>query len=416
MSRKVEKPVGVCVLYGYLKRFKHENALLNKDPTKFDVKVQEAEAILENLNFQFEQHVVLSKMYSLSLNHLDKAVNHALECVKFHPELYELWNHLGELYYTQGRFPQAEKCFSLAMEKKCNPYSLRNLSMVMKVCKPSDDVEKYTGRILKSIEYASQSLELDDSDPDTYNLIGTAFLAAYFIPPKDPLYLCKAYAAFKNGENCPLGNLNCLIPYNKHVLFKYLHLYTEALQMLDQAQKLSPSWALPAKDKKSIISFLEKIHDSYVTNTKSKDLLQIKKKLSKQKFLQNKFSNKVQGVEGLDIGRNPDCCVVGRVIWNIPSTQSFPSVLGLCDNTGQRVIVLSIVPYLEKSVGLYNTLTINKPYLKEIAFTIDGKSHKFPLITVFKAENVLIGGKPLKYTGNVDTKFNCHEYLQLKTL
>uniref|UniRef100_A0A6B0VCH8 Putative tetratricopeptide repeat protein n=1 Tax=Ixodes ricinus TaxID=34613 RepID=A0A6B0VCH8_IXORI len=319
--------------------------------------------------------------------------------VKFNPKLVEAWNELGECYWKKGDILKAQNCFEGVLKITKDKVSLRNLSMLLRqvgetpedklknVCDSVDkakqalelditDGNSWKGDILKaqncfegvlkitkdkvslrnlsmllrqvgetpedklknvcdSVDKAKQALELDITDGNSWYILGNAYLALYFSGSQNAKTVQEAMSAYSRALEDPKMKYSSDLYHNFAVALKHQEDFQGALQHLDKAAALDPSYSNPKEKSQNLLKYLTTL-DKMISNKGDLKPRKVKTLLASLKPhhlgpFRDHATIKAKKFKELVPGKNPNCVLAAKVVCNLDSEERFPLTLCTVD-------------------------------------------------------------------------------------
>uniref|UniRef100_A0A1B6KVA8 Tetratricopeptide repeat protein 5 OB fold domain-containing protein n=1 Tax=Graphocephala atropunctata TaxID=36148 RepID=A0A1B6KVA8_9HEMI len=394
---------GVKTLYEFRDHYFEHHAIgeaVLKDQ-RVQEKLQEIIKLFQNFNCskmrpegRARYHYLLGRAHDVLPSHSPEAETALAKAVKLDPQLVEAWNQLGETYWKRDNVKEARNCFQGALNKKKNMVSLRNLSILVRQEQAATHEERVKN-VEEGLELARQAVEMEASDPESWMVLGNAYLATFFSVQQNPRTLKLAMAAYKRAEADALGKNNPDLHYNKAVALKFEEEYLSALEEFARACELNPSWDTPASQQQQLLQYL----DSTVDLVQSRGRLKAKKL---QTFLQSiepkqlgpyeggqytapnsqSVKLRLQPLSSLQSGVNCELVVLGKVICSVRNDDYVPFTFCLMDRDKGVCAVTVYNMASGKGVIIGDSVAIPEPFVTQVSFTYNSKKYCFTSIRV----------------------------------
>ncbi len=213
--------------------------------------------------------------------------------VKLNPQFMDAWNVLGHCLWKKNDLIGAKNCYTTALSLNRNKVSLRELSRVLRLIDPTQQItgsgttedssssrssssgsgshrtknnttsnssssshnnshndmlrQQLLTRIRienlkESVARAKEAIQLDMSDGESWYVLGNAYLSHYIAYSLNISDLDRALAAFRRAESSPSAIAHDPdLHYNRSMILKLLERYEEAYQGFVRAMELDPS-------------------------------------------------------------------------------------------------------------------------------------------------------------------------------
>ncbi|XP_046666019.1 tetratricopeptide repeat protein 5-like [Homalodisca vitripennis] len=339
-------------------------------------------------------YYLLGRAHDVLPSHSPEAETALAKAVKLDPQLVEAWNQLGETYWKRNNVKEARNCFQGALNKKKNMVSLRNLSILVRQENVATREEKVKN-VEEGLELARQAVEMEASDPESWMVLGNAYLATFFTVQQNPRTLKLAMAAYKRAEADAVGKNNPDLHYNKAVALKFEEEYASALEEYARACELNPSWDTPSSQQQQLLQYL----DSTMELVQSRGRLKAKKL---QAFLQSietkqlgpyeggqytapnglSVNLRLQPLSSLQTGINCEVVVLGKVICSVRNDDSVPFTFCVMDKDKSVCAVTVYNIASGKGVIIGDSVAIPEPFVTHVSFTYNDKKYSFTSIRV----------------------------------
>ncbi|XP_044003757.1 tetratricopeptide repeat protein 5-like isoform X2 [Aphidius gifuensis] len=344
-----------------------------------------------------------------ALNVVDRFVPQAEEllskAVKLEPKLIDAWNELGECYWKNDDIEQAKNCFVGALPHGRNKTSLRNLSMVLRQELVNTHKQKIDN-VMQGVEYAKEAVSMDTTDGTSWTILGNAYLSSFFTVARNPATLKLCMCAYAQAEKDVVAKNKPDLYFSKATVFKYQEEYQLALEALDRAMLLDPTWQSPRNKFEDLLKYLKDMQKSIHCKgrLKPKRLHQMVQALDEKhigsykntSFEKNK-EVQLQLVElrSLTIGSNVGKVVFGKVICWIQNADSVPFAFCLVDK--EKTTLAVTVYNLAEGRGLIlgDTVAIPEPFLSYNKFSYCGNDIDFKSIRVETPVVLVVNGRNL---------------------
>lgn len=158
---------------------------------------------------------------------LDEAEGHLLKAIGLDPLFVDAMDHLGMVYRRQNRLTEAEEMYlrSIGINAE-NRVPYQNLAVVYKL----------QGRPNAALELYIKMIDLDEDDPEPYYGIGDLLYEAGNFELSNRFFDQAIARYIKRGSDLVYDAI-----YYKGLNYYYLGRYDEALQCLEEVQKVNPS-------------------------------------------------------------------------------------------------------------------------------------------------------------------------------
>lgn len=359
----------------YVEVYGIENCSKKKDDV--ETRLKAALAQLDHLQLSIDNKAVFFYLRGKVLNITPTFDAHAEEClskaVKLDPNLIEAWNQLGESYWKNHNVDAASNCFTGAIAKSKNKVSLRNLSMVQRQL--GKDYNEKVSNIRLSVDTAKEAVALDVSDGHSWFVLGNAFLSVFFFAGQNPSVLKQCMSAYTRSEQDRTSANNPDLHYNRAVAFKYQEEFTKAIDGYQRAKLLDPSWKEPEEENASLINRL-KLCDDIIKNKghlKPKKLKNILNQIKESDLgpflggtytspLNKKITLKCILVKDLQLNRNDNIVIHGKVIAVVPVKDGVPFQFVLIDSAGNCIAVSVFNLAVGKGMIVGDAVAIPEPF------------------------------------------------------
>jgi len=313
------------------------------------------------------------------------------------------WNELGVCLWKREDAVAAGTCFTRALEQGKNPVSLRQLSMVQRETAPKEPVER-SARIEESLLKAKEAVEMDLQDGVSWQVLGNAYLAAFFNIKPDPKLLKQCLSAYQRAERDPAARSSPDLHYNRAVCLKYEEQYQAALASFDMAARLYPTWQLPVERERALLDYLRRLAEMVTARgkLKHKRLLAFTQDLARPRL--GAYADECQ-VGGRRVKLKPAACseltpginsgrlLAGKVVCSVASEDHVPFTFCLVDSEGTCVAVSVYNQAGGKGVIIGDTVAIPDPFLIPVDVCHKGQSVNFRLIRVHTPLVMMVNGR-----------------------
>ncbi|XP_043212011.1 tetratricopeptide repeat protein 5-like [Amphibalanus amphitrite] len=302
------------------------------------------------------------------------------------------WNELGACLWKREDAVAAGNCFTRALESGKNPVSLRQLSMVQRQTAPRDPLQR-SKQVEESLLKAKEAVELDLQDGVSWQILGNAYLSAFFAIKPDPKLLKQCLVAYQRAERDPAARSSPELHYNRAVCLKYEEQYQAALESFDMAARLFPTWSPPAEREKALLQHLSRVAEMVAARGKQKHkrLLAFTQELTKPRLGMYAEECTVGGrkvklkpglLSGLSPGTNTGRLLAGKVVCSVPAEDNVPFTFCLVDSEGSCVAVNVYNLAEGKGVIIGDTVVIPEPLLVTVDVRHKNQMVNFRLIRV----------------------------------
>ncbi|CAN7992141.1 unnamed protein product, partial [Ixodes hexagonus] len=318
--------------------------------------------------------------------------------VKFNPKLVEAWNELGECYWKKGDIVKARNCFEGVLKITKDKVSLRNLSMVLR--QVGETPNEKLKNICDSVDRAKQALELDITDGQSWYILGNAYLALYFSGSQSAKTLQEAMSAYSRALEDPKMKYSPDLYYNFAAALKHQEDFQAALQHLDKASALDPSWSDPREKCQNLLTYLTTLHKTIANKgnlkpRKVKTLLDSLKPHHLGTF-RDHATIKAKKFKDLVPGKNPSCVLAGKVVFNVVSEERFPFTLCAMD---EDAVCFAVTIYnLAEGRGFLigDTIVIPEPNVHQAHIEYKGHVISFSNIRVDSPLALVVNGRAME--------------------
>ncbi|CAN8024876.1 hypothetical protein HPB47_008369 [Ixodes persulcatus] len=253
--------------------------------------------------------------------------------VKFNPKLVEAWNELGECYWKKGDILKAQNCFEGVLKITKDKVSLRNLSMLLR--QVGETPEDKLKNVCDSVDKAKQALELDITDGNSWYILGNAYLALYFSGSQNAKTVQEAMSAYSRALEDPKMKYSSDLYHNFAVALKHQEDFQGALQHLDKAAALDPTYSNPKEKSQNLLKYLTTL-DKMISNKGNLKPRKVKTLLASLKPhhlgpFRDHATIKAKKFNDLVPGKNPSCVLAAKVVCNLDSEERFPLTLVTVD-------------------------------------------------------------------------------------
>lgn len=313
------------------------------------------------------------------------------KALKLNPQLVEAWNALGEVYWNQQSYQQAQRCFEQALEL-CGPnaVSLRNLSMVLRAV-DGDDSEK-AANYVAGLQRAKEATVLDANDPQNWETLGNAYMGDFFVNGKRLEELNKALLAYAKAESAyeRLGKRNPTMHTNRGTAAMFLEDYDLAIRSFKVAHEIGA--ARGGEDVEKVVELVRRL--AALVERKG-DL-----KAKRLKELTTSIPDSACTLQELCAKGTAATSIVAKVVSVIDRKDDIPVILVCCDTTGE-FFVLSLynaeqAKVAESLVPLQSSVEVRQPHYRQVRVNLEGVEVSYPCIRVAHPADVsVVGGHTL---------------------
>ncbi|CAG0915703.1 unnamed protein product [Notodromas monacha] len=337
-----------------------------------------------------ESKVVFSYLKGRILNALPReeygvmAESFLGKALKLDPKFSPAWNELGDWAWKRGDLSGAKKFCTYAVENDpSNKEALRNLSMVMR---HTGEVDKRK-QIEESLKLVLKAISYDAKDGLSWSFLGNTYLSKFFNSTRDPALIRNALTAYATAEKDPKMRYQSDLFYNEAVALKYEESYQKCIEKLEYSCKLDPEWTAPREMLKSLIAFLETVHDLVATKgkVKTKRQAQMIKQLSEERCWGPYGKGVYKSPRGataalkrtklteLKDGDNLEAVVAGVVVASVNSQDYVPFLFCMVDDAGTCLAVTVYNLARGKGVIIGDTVALPDPYVESVAVKYNDK-------------------------------------------
>eukprot|EP00922_Rhytidocystis_sp_ex-Travisia-forbesii_P017848 GHVS01026599.1.p1 GENE.GHVS01026599.1~~GHVS01026599.1.p1 ORF type:complete len:867 (-),score=187.60 GHVS01026599.1:331-2931(-) len=222
--------------YSVLKRKMHDLEKLIRQTIMQDPRFPSAP-----VSFRARVHLLLGRTLDVLEVYNAAAEQTLAKAVKLDPHLRDGWNALGSVYWKKGSYDESRECFQQSIEQ-CGPgiESLRGLSMALRAAQSGGSVSKRKELVCLSLSKAKEALSMDISDPESWYILGNAYMTHFMECDQAKQHLQKALAAYNHAEELfqkqsrPFPDLY----RNRALTYRYVEEYARALSDLDKGATL----------------------------------------------------------------------------------------------------------------------------------------------------------------------------------
>eukprot|EP00922_Rhytidocystis_sp_ex-Travisia-forbesii_P017846 GHVS01026597.1.p1 GENE.GHVS01026597.1~~GHVS01026597.1.p1 ORF type:complete len:885 (-),score=177.75 GHVS01026597.1:356-3010(-) len=222
--------------YSVLKRKMHDLEKIIRQTIMQDPRLASAP-----VSFRARAHLLLGRTLDVLEVYNAAAEQTLAKAVKLDPLLREGWNALGSVYWKKGSYEESRECFQQSIEQ-CGPgiESLRGLSMALRAAQSGGSVSKRKELVCLSLSKAKEALSMDIAEPESWYILGNAYMTHFMECDQTKQHLQKALAAYNHAEelfqkrNQPFPDLY----RNRALTYRYVEEYGKALSDLDKGATL----------------------------------------------------------------------------------------------------------------------------------------------------------------------------------
>uniref|UniRef100_UPI00358EFBA0 tetratricopeptide repeat protein 5-like isoform X1 n=1 Tax=Myxine glutinosa TaxID=7769 RepID=UPI00358EFBA0 len=321
---------------------------------------------------------------------------HALGlAVKLEPRRPDAWNELGQTCWKKGDMDAAKDCFVSALSHERNKVSLRGLSMVLRQLPVVGESRR--NNVQQSVTYAKEAVEMDLNDGVSWYVLGNANFILFFIEGQNPKFLRLALCAYTQAEKVDKrSSQNPDLHLNRAVLLCYEQRYADALADLERAQALDPEFSNSLAQKQHLLHFLNRLTElvtckgGLIPRRLAAYSRAVQQEESKAK---GRGQSRLVPLSGLNPGKNPNCQLLGKVVFYLNAQEELPIVLGLLDSEGECVTIAVYNASPTWAVFLGDSVLVQNPQFTKHNVEHEGKVFSFPCIRVDSPLLLLINGK-----------------------
>ncbi|XP_059484275.1 tetratricopeptide repeat protein 5-like [Neocloeon triangulifer] len=391
----------------YLLKRPLEDALRKDDDVKKEL--QETLKIFDELADKAQNEdksrffYLKGRALNVTQEHDQEAEKLLSKALKLNTNLLEAWNELGFCMWKRGDSLGAKKCF---LKNPKDKVALRSLAIVLRQ-QPSTTNDEKIKIIEESLAKATESVELDPSDGLSWVVLGNSYLVSFFSILQSPKKMKQALAAYLQAEKDVIAQVDPDLFYNKGIALQYQEEFLPALESFSKASSLDPTWDLPKKKEKKLLTYLETAQHLVSTHGKQrpKKLHTMLKGLS-LKHLGPYEENAVSSGEGkvsftlvalkdLEEGLNKDKVILGKVVSGLHSEDSV--AFSFCITDKNETCVVVTVYNLAEGRGFIigDSVAIPDPYVSKVCFHYKDKTFDFNSIRVATPLVLAVNGRRL---------------------
>ncbi|XP_027195457.2 tetratricopeptide repeat protein 5-like isoform X1 [Dermatophagoides pteronyssinus] len=372
-----------------------------------------------NMNNKAEYYFLRGWLLNIRDQYDTNVFESLTKSIKFQPDNQQAWLELGECYFKKQQLNLAKNCFEKVLQ--INPlekHALRNLSIMLRSnqCNTNDQsLETKQQNIVKSIELAKKAIEYDCNDPDSWAILGNAYLTLFFQSSNnkslnriDLLEKCKS--SYQKALNDPIVRTKSDILYNFSTILQYDEEFEQSLQCLYNASRYDSEWLELIDKKQRLLNLFDEICNGNKldrTVIKAKKLANIKEQLQTEELkLKKQFQNELKFFNGqtklideLNVNEINDCLLVCRIISYIadPHNIFFSSIYIIIDSNGQTITLFVYDLIRNKGPRPGDTLIIIKPFLREYRIKFNGQEFHFKALRIVDPlQEMLINNMQIK--------------------
>eukprot|EP00922_Rhytidocystis_sp_ex-Travisia-forbesii_P017844 GHVS01026594.1.p1 GENE.GHVS01026594.1~~GHVS01026594.1.p1 ORF type:complete len:701 (-),score=81.93 GHVS01026594.1:391-2493(-) len=202
--------------------------------------IQDSRLASAPVSFRAQAHLLLGRTLDVLEVYNAAAEETLAKAVKLDPSLRAGWNTLGSVYWKKGSYREARECFQQSIDQ-CGPCmeSLRGLSMALRATQ-SGSVSERRELVCMSLSKAKEALSMDIADPESWYILGNAYMTHFMECDQTRQHLQKALAAYNHAEESfqkkgqPFPDLY----RNRALTYRYVEEYSKAFVDLNKGASL----------------------------------------------------------------------------------------------------------------------------------------------------------------------------------
>ncbi|CAD5119140.1 DgyrCDS7780 [Dimorphilus gyrociliatus] len=352
--------------------------------------------------FLLEKGKLLNKHPEIS----DECEKVLTKVVKLRPEIVEGWSELGECLFKLRKFDVSMTCFQKAVEKDLtHTPSLRHYSMLLRQVKYKEPEDKDKA-IRESIDWAKRAVARDVKDGFSWLTLANAYTAMFFATLDNDQILKQIFTAY---EKAAADDRTVMCPdlhYNKGSILMYEERFQEAVDSFNQAVRLEPSWQQAEVNAKNIVTYVDTISEflGKKGKLKQRQIDKIMKSFKLSTDLGEYSKNittpagetiklKYQKFNELNVGRNENIVIMGKVISTIANENFLNFTACLIDENGDCICVTIYNRKMSWGPKIGDSVAIPDPFVSEISLKTNDKEYNYRNIRVDCPLILLVNGR-----------------------